>query len=729
MRVAIVHYHLGLGGVSHVITAASRALTRLKIPHVILVDSEPDPDMADLPVRRVDGLGYRDAGGATRDAGDLLNCLKQTAKAVLGEDPDIWHFHNHSIGKNSYVPEVVSRLAEAGHKLVLQIHDLAEDGRQQNYSAIIDKGRLYPTAPGIHYLFLNERDRSAFTAHGLDEKRSRVVVNPVVMPDEIPAPVEGDPILFAPIRAIRRKNVGELVFLSAIAPAGTRVAISRAPTEPRALNLHETWRKFAAYLRLPIGFDVVGRYQPADEAPSDYASWIKHATHFVSTSVAEAFGLAFIEASVHGKPLIGRNIPRVTAEHQKLGIKAGDLYDKLMVPVEWVDISILRQHFDTTIERNYRYLGRHLTRPISESAFSTLVHDGWLDFGNMPEPIQQSVVERLSDPSCRHDPVVEIQGERRPAKEWLHQVLKLKEPSINRKQLELFSVDAYGDMLKDLYDGVMKAKAGETEFLDPEPILSEYLAPEAFHFLTSVIPPKPTTWSQYRAVIFDIYGTLLIAPRTGVPEPDPTLDGLLQAVLDQFGFDPPESPTQELCDAVKRHHEASSRDFPEVDMRIIWKEILGLDSNEDVTNLVVALEDEICPTQPMPGAAAFIRRLAHSGVSLGLLSNGQCNTLRSLGGIRDFFAPELSLISYQHGIAKPSLDLFNLMAERLSCRGIKPEETLYIGNDPVKDIVPAAACGFKTALFTGHPDSIRSGNCTPDHEINGWPISQGMRRC
>lgn len=729
MKIAIVHYHLAVGGVSHVIAVASRSLTRLKVPHVVLADGEPDPSMADLPVRRVEGLGYREGAHQVRNSGELLERMKSAAREQLGGDPDIWHFHNHSLGKNPLMAEVVAQLAEEGQRLVLQIHDLAEDGRQQNYAAIADKRRLYPTGPEIRYVFLNEHDRGVFVQQGLAEAQSTVVFNPVELLDKLPEPVQGDPILFAPIRGIRRKNIGELVFLSAIAPAGTRIAISRAPEEPRALNLHETWKKFAAYLRLPIGFDVVGRYQPADGSDSDFEAWVRHATHFVTTSVAESFGQTFIEASVYGKPLLGRSIPRVAAEHKKLGLKPGDLYEHLMVPIEWVDISILRQHFDTTLERNYRYLGRQLTRPIIEGCFATLVRDGWIDFGNMPEPIQQSVVERLSDPGCRHEPLVVVDGERRPAKEWLHQVLKRTEPGISQDQLKAFSPEVYGDLLKGMYEGVMKAECLPPVFLEPEPILSAFLAPESFHFLSSVIPPKATTWSQYRAVIFDIYGTLLIAPKTGVPEPSATMDGLLQGVLDQHGFDPPDSPTQELNDAVKRHHEASPHEFPEVDMRVIWREILGLDSKADITNLVVAIEDECCPTQPMPGASAFIRRLAHSGVSLGLLSNGQCNTLRALGGIRDFFAPELTLISYQHGMAKPALELFQIMAERLACRGIKPEETLFIGNDPVRDIVPAAACGFKTALFTGHPDSARSGNCTPDHEINGWPIPQGMRRC
>lgn len=733
MRIAIVHYHLGLGGVSHVIASASRCLTRMEIPHVILVDGEPDPEMAELPVKRVRGLGYLDTD-VVGDADHLIKSLKEATKEVLGDVPDIWHFHNHSMGKNVFMAEIVAKLAEAGEKLVLQIHDLAEDGRYQNYAKISNRSRLYPLGDHIEYVFLNERDRKVFIANGVPEKSTRVAVNPVEPPKEELKKPEGAPIFFAPVRAIRRKNIGELVFLAAIAPAGTRLAISRAPTESGALFLYETWSKFAAYLRLPIGFDVVGRFNPADGASSDFASWVQHSTHFITTSVSESFGMTYLEAAAYDKPLLGRKISNVGAEHQKHGIKAGDLYDELLVPVEWVDLSILRQHFDTTIERNYRYLGRQLTRAITEESFAALVHDGWLDFGNLPEPIQQAVIERLMDTGCRNEPRVLIDGELRPAKEWLHEVVKKSKSSVTVEQLGVYSEQAYGKMLEELYEVLSKVKQvefeeGEMKFLEPEAILSAYLEPKAFQFLTSVTPPRPATWSHYRAVIFDIYGTLLIAPPGGVSQPNPALDGLLQDVLDRHGFDPPESPTTALYEAVMRHHKESDYAHPEVDLRVVWREILKVPIHDDLTNLVVALESEARPSQPMPGAADFVRRLAHSGVSLGLLSNGQCNTLRSLGGVREFFAPELTILSYQQGMAKPSTELFQMMAERLAYRGIAPAETLFIGNDPLQDIVPAAAVGFKTALFTGHPESQRPGACTPDHEINEWPQTKGMRRC
>jgi putative hydrolase of the HAD superfamily len=147
---------------------------------------------------------------------------------------------------------------------------------------------------------------------------------------------------------------------------------------------------------------------------------------------------------------------------------------------------------------------------------------------------------------------------------------------------------------------------------------------------------------------------------------------------------------------------------------------LSLDAGVDLTALVEAIEREWHPAQLMPGAESMIRALADTGIALGLLSNAQCNTLGSLGAVADLFDRELSILSYQHGVAKPAPALFQLLSDRLAARGISPAETLFIGNDPMQDIVPAAEAGFKTALFIGHPTSLRRGDCAPDQTIRHW---------
>ena len=718
MKIAIVHYHLGPGGVSQVIAAASRALTAHDIPHVVLVGTTPDELAEDLQFRLVSGLGYlADAGELTADT--LLKRLRCAACEALGQAPDIWHFHNHSLGKNPLIAACVARLAEENEKIVLQIHDLAEEGRPENYQVIAGCPKVYPLAARVHYAFLNSRDLKVFTEAGLKQENASVLANPLALADGLPRNEIHTPILFAPVRGIRRKNLGELVLLSALVPAGARIAVSRAPLNPAALPVHDTWRKFANRQRLPIEFDVVDRFSPAAGADSGFESWIAHSTHFVSTSVAEGFGLPFLEAAAHGKPLVGRNLAHLTAEHARHGIHAGDLYDQLLVPAEWIDRVILREHLTTTLERNFRAYRRLLSKEIVSATFESLLHEGWLDFGNLPEPLQQGVIERLADPACHGVPKVRIGSDERVAREWLADALANRAPAVSHAQLAPYSPADYGGKIAALYAELTKQPASPVSFLSGETILIAHLAPQSFHFLLSALKPNGAPNRRYHAVIFDIYGTLLIAPAGGV-KPDPAADGVLRTILREFGHTPPESPSRMLHDAVLRHHAAAGVPFPEVDLRELWREVLGLDQDADLGPLVEQTEAAWHPAKPMPGAAKMIQQLSRAGISLGLLSNAQCNTLKSLGSAVDLFAPALTVLSYRHGIAKPSPELFEILIDRLAGRGLTPAETLLIGNDPIQDIAPAAAHGFQTALFIGHPESHRSGDCSPDLVIRNW---------
>ena len=51
--------------------------------------------------------------------------------------------------------------------------------------------------------------------------------------------------------------------------------------------------------------------------------------------------------------------------------------------------------------------------------------------------------------------------------------------------------------------------------------------------------------------------------------------------------------------------------------------------------------------------------------------------------------------------------LYEIAVERLASRGIPPCEALYVGNDMLNDIMPAARLGFRTALFAGDARSLR----------------------
>ncbi|WP_338286685.1 HAD family hydrolase [Luteolibacter sp. LG18] len=207
-----------------------------------------------------------------------------------------------------------------------------------------------------------------------------------------------------------------------------------------------------------------------------------------------------------------------------------------------------------------------------------------------------------------------------------------------------------------------------------------------------------------KAVVFDVYGTLLLGG--GPVHPDPEADEALAVFLSTHGLPFTGSITTALADAVKRSHAASAATFPEVDLHALWSEVLQRDIDSPV---FIALEDIRQPVALMPHASETLSALSH--LPLGLISNAQANTLpvlERLTGLQPF-EDDLCILSHRHGEAKPSPALFDSLAAALALRGIAPSETVIVGNDPRHDIVPARARGFRTALTVADRDSLRDG--------------------
>ncbi|BCU79193.1 hypothetical protein [Luteolibacter sp. LG18] len=483
MSVVLVHYHLSPGGVTRVIESASRCLTAAGVPHVILTGAPP-PTVTDLPVHVIEGLGYLN-DVASHTPLRLVHAMRATVQDAIGLGPHVWHFHNHSLGLNLLMDEVVSTLAEAGEKLVLQIHDLAEDGRPKNYPVIAESETLYPLAPQIRYAFLNSRDRTWFHHAGLPLERSMVLPNPIsapATPDGAPAAGTPARVLY-PVRGIRRKNLGEVFLLAAISPPDTRYAVTLAPVHARWKPYFDDWFAFASDSGLPVDLAVVDRIAPHPGASSSFESWLGQATHLVTTSVAEGFGLGFLESAALGKPLLGRNLPMVTQDYAAAGITAGRLYDRILVPIPWVGLETLRQHLTRYLQDVLDAYGKPLHNSCVDRVFDAIRFRGYLDFGNLPEDLQRQVIHRLMAGGDRDALQVEIGGTVKPLAPWLEETLSHREPTATPDQLAQYSPDAYRERLVALYSELEATQPGAPTFLPKHLVLDEYLRPENFNFL------------------------------------------------------------------------------------------------------------------------------------------------------------------------------------------------------------------------------------------------------
>jgi len=264
--------------------------------------------------------------------------------------------------------------------------------------------------------------------------------------------------------------------------------------------------------------------------------------------------------------------------------------------------------------------------------------------------------------------------------------------------------------------------------------------------LPTKVPPRLSRQRGVRAVLFDIYGTLLVsaAGDAGYERRERGVRAMEQLLPRlKGGGAPPALPAaaggrQEAEEWLDRYERiltrrleqvaASGVDFPEVDIREVWTELLesSLAPAGAVGPLAPLAEEfalrfecEANPCWEMPGASELLRGLRAAGLPLGVVSNAQHDTEAVFAAAlglplrQGLFDQDLAFYSWLEGRGKPSPALFERARAALARRGIAADETLYLGNDLVKDVLPAAAVGFRTALFAGDARSLRCGGGTP----------------
>jgi len=270
------------------------------------------------------------------------------------------------------------------------------------------------------------------------------------------------------------------------------------------------------------------------------------------------------------------------------------------------------------------------------------------------------------------------------------------------------------------------------------------------------IKPEFHSARNIKAVIFDIYGTLMISASGDIEEAEMRSENILTAFKSagvNIEIDNPHEGAGiilvEFAREIKEHQRLRKSDdveFPEMDIRIVWRSLLckmiahGLISehvdDDQIIEIAYIFELLSNPVYPMPGMRKIIEKLKSGGIPLGIVSNAQFYTPSSvnyfLTGKLDLdsekvcgFDQDLSVFSYQHLRGKPDDILFRKLIFPLNRKyKILPSETLFVGNDMKKDILPAKRAGFKTALFAGDLRSLRMREndpmvegVEPDHVI------------
>lgn len=503
MKVAVVHYHLNRGGVTQVIANQLRGLNEhasgaapMQVALLCGGRSKDWPaglprELAELDVtfRIVPELDYDTAQSAR---GNLADQLRSTLdEAGFSPQETVLHVHNHSLGKNAALPDALWELASARYGLVLQIHDFAEDFRPDNYQvAATSSVKLYPQAPNVHYVALNGRDRSILREAGVDPSRLHLLPN--LVPDVVPLPPRaqaraklaerfGIPVdqrlVLCPIRGIRRKNVGEILLWSALAGAQTWFAVTLPPMNPVEQSSYSRWKELAAKCRLPCVFEVSGA------GGLEFKENLAAADAILTTSVAEGFGLAFLESCLLGRPLVGRDLPEITADFVSNGMRFNSLRPNLLVPVEWIGEEAFRTAIETAFATVLAAYDRSLL--VSELApgnTDLLIRDGLVDFARCTTAFQETIIQRVASDAHSRERM-------RAANAWLDDAFESNEA--NQQAIEhnaeivrsKYSLATSGRQLWDIYACVLASDRGQSPLPLPhgERILQGFLEFGRFH--------------------------------------------------------------------------------------------------------------------------------------------------------------------------------------------------------------------------------------------------------
>ena len=480
LKIAIVHYHLRRGGVTRVIESAREALKERGCELLILSGEEPRSEASSESVRVIPALNYRKMGNSVI-AENLAEALKAEAEKHFGEQPDVWHFHNPTLAKNVLIPTVIRELANEKARIVLQLHDFAEDGRPGNYSAqrsFFDseasfEATLYPMAKQIHYATINSRDHDYLMAAGVPDTNLHVIPN-AITPLNVTTTPESRPFsrdrLFAlyPTRGIRRKNIGELLLLALIFGNRIDFATTLTPENPEWKKVHDFWGSAVQELEVPVTLGI------ADTGEYEFADLVGWSDFIVTTSIAEGFGLAFLEPWIANRCVFGRDLPDITSDFSKNGLKIVNLYPRIGFPIEWLEEKILYSEIESMLRRSYLAYDCHMPRNAVKQTWKAWVGNGRIDFGVLNEELQMTVLRKV-----KKDPVL-LDQMRVPTLSLCSE----SEIRAARQVVEkVYSLNHYGEQLESLYDKVVSSATSKVKHLETSKVLKQFLNPARLNLL------------------------------------------------------------------------------------------------------------------------------------------------------------------------------------------------------------------------------------------------------
>ncbi len=464
MNIGIIHYHLKPGGVTTVINQHIRA-TRDQNDFLIITGENPPDGQAPASVCVIPEIGYdhRDGRPACQDPEATADAVISRLKERWDRGCDVLHIHNPLLAKNARFLKTIKALAAKGQRLLLQIHDFAENGRPGSYYA----DETYPE--NCHLAVINTRDRYILIDVGARPEGVHYIANAVSTlpgPEQMPDP---EAVVLYPVRAIRRKNIGEAILLSMFFENREALAITLPPNSPVDFPPYNGWRSFCKANGINVLFEASSRHS--------FPEWVAACRGMISTSITEGFGFAFLEPWTAEKPLSGRKLPDLCADFEAAGMGLDHLYSRLAVPCEWLDRPVLKEKIRRAVAAGHHAYG---LPPAGNTMadFLALADRETIDFGMLDETLQKQVIARvLKSPADRQRLILE-----NPFLEHFGHSVKPEAIARNNRVIrEKFNEKRCGEQLMAAYRRTVAEPVSHR--LDQKRLLSRFFNPDYFSLL------------------------------------------------------------------------------------------------------------------------------------------------------------------------------------------------------------------------------------------------------
>jgi hypothetical protein len=384
-----MHYHLKTGGVTTVLRKQLDAVARQHETLVLtgLLPEAPFPaDIVHIPE-----LGYSSDYKGSFDPQNVAQAILRAIRSRFNGPCDVLHVHNPTLAKNRLFLRIIKSLQKTDVHLFLQIHDFAEDGRPLAYF-----DEEYPA--NCHYGVINSRDYDILIKAGLKKNGLHRLENPVDSYDA--RRLDQTPTVIYPIRAIRRKNIGEAVLLSLFFKRGQTLAVTLPPNSPADMESYESWKAFVKNQKLNVVFDK--------GLSHDFKTMVLSAAFLVTTSITEGFGFSFLEPWIFGKLLWGRKLPEICRDFEMNGVQLTHLYSGLFVPLEWIDFRRFKKKWITCVLNASERFNFNIDQVRIRTAFDAITKDGTIDFGLLDESSQKKVILQLVSPKNNREKLIRL---------------------------------------------------------------------------------------------------------------------------------------------------------------------------------------------------------------------------------------------------------------------------------------------------------------------------------